>query len=67
MPDLPKPSERAAYLILMFLHQKLTVAEQDELDEWVCASDENLAMFEELTDVDHIYFLYRPVIKDEDD
>lgn len=54
-PDIP---QRAAYLILLYLHHKLTPHEQDELDEWVCATDENLELFENLTDVDHINYCY---------
>ena len=31
-----------------FTHQTLTESERDELDEWVCETDENLEVFEEL-------------------
>jgi len=50
--------ERIAYLILMFMHRKLSPAEHNELDEWVCESDNNLEMFEDATDVDNINLWY---------
>lgn len=43
-------AERIAYLIAGFLRGSLTEAEHDELDAWVVASDENMRLFEELTD-----------------
>src|SRR6185436_17896503 len=52
--DLSKYSEdearRIAYLIRGFLFHTLTEKEHDELDEWVGASDENMLLFEKLTD-----------------
>ena len=52
--DLSKYSEdearRIAYLIRGFLFHTLTEKEHDELDEWVGASDENMVLFEKLTD-----------------
>jgi hypothetical protein len=53
--------ERISYLILHFLHNTLDKAEGEELDEWVTASDDNLEIFEELTDVDRIVFIYKHV------
>jgi hypothetical protein len=48
--------ERIGYLILHFLHNTLDEVEGEELDEWITASDENLEIFEEFTDVqDRIY------------
>ncbi|MCW3108787.1 MAG: hypothetical protein JWQ09_3293, partial [Segetibacter sp.] len=41
---------RTAYLIATYIQEKLTPAEQEELDNWVAASKENLLLFEELTD-----------------
>ena len=48
------PAERVAWLIAGFLRQTLSEKEHDELDEWVGASDENLRLFEELTDPGNI-------------
>lgn len=39
-----------AKLIMGFTHQTLTESEHDELDEWICETDENLEIFEELLD-----------------
>lgn len=41
---------RAARLIIGYLHNRLTEIEKDELDEWVCQSDNNMIIFEQLTD-----------------
>lgn len=41
---------RAAKLIIGYLHNSLTEVENDELDEWVCQSDDNMKIFEQLTD-----------------
>lgn len=38
-----------AKLIINFTHNKLSEEQKNELDEWLCASDENLMIFEELT------------------
>ena len=56
-PGTDKSDEQAirlAYLIQNFVMQTLTPAEQKELDEWVEASDENMMLFEELTDEKNI-------------
>lgn len=45
---------RVAYLIAGYIRKTLTVAEHDELDAWVEASDENMKLFEDLTDEAHI-------------
>ncbi len=45
---------RIAYLISGFIQNKLTKDEHDELDSWVEASDENMLLFEELTDEKNI-------------
>jgi hypothetical protein len=47
------------------LHDLLDKEEGDELDEWVNASDENMEIFEELTDVERIKFIYNHVYRDE--
>lgn len=39
----------AARLIIGFLQNKLSKSEQDLLDAWICESDENMTLFEELT------------------
>lgn len=45
-----KQAYRTAYLIAGFLKQTLTEEEKDELDEWILASDENMILFEKMTD-----------------
>ena len=45
---------RIAYLVAGFLRKTLTEAEHDELDQWVEESDENMLLFEELTDEKNI-------------
>ena len=39
-----------ARLVTGFLQNSLTEAQKDELDDWICASDENMIMFEDLTE-----------------
>lgn len=41
-------SVKAAKLIIRYTHNLLTEKEKDELDEWITASDNKLAIFEEL-------------------
>lgn len=55
-PPDPKDEKamRIAYLVAGFLQQTLTPAEHEELDRWVEESDENMLLFEELTDEDNI-------------
>ena len=45
---------RIAYLVAGYIRKTLTSREHDELDAWVEASDENMKMFEELTDEKNI-------------
>lgn len=45
-----KQAYRTAYLIAGFLKQTLTIEEKQELDEWILASDENMILFEKMTD-----------------
>ena len=45
---------RIAYLIAGFIRKVLTEAEHDELDAWVESSDDNMLLFEELTDEKNI-------------
>lgn len=49
-----KIAERVAYLIFGHVQNTLTPEEREELDEWVTESDENLELFERLTDEDNI-------------
>ena len=41
---------RVAYLIAEYIRETLSETEHDELDVWVAASDENMQLFERLTD-----------------
>jgi ferric-dicitrate binding protein FerR (iron transport regulator) len=45
-----KTAYRTAYLIAGFLKQTLTEEEKEELDAWILASDENMILFEKMTD-----------------
>lgn len=45
---------RVAYLIAGFIRNTLTDQEEQELDDWVNASDHNMLLFEDLTDRDNI-------------
>lgn len=47
-------AHRAAYLIAGFIRKTLTEEEGDELDAWIVESDENLELFEKLTDEENI-------------
>lgn len=49
-----KKAERIAYLIAGHLRNTLSLEESDELDDWISESDENLELFEKLTDEDHV-------------
>lgn len=41
---------KAAHLIIGYLNNSLTASEKDQLDFWICSSDENMEIFAELTD-----------------
>lgn len=43
-------ADRIKFLIAGFIRETLTESEQDELDAWVSASEDNLLLFEDLTD-----------------
>jgi hypothetical protein len=43
-------AKRIATLLAGYMRHNLTPQEQDELDEWVGASDKNMRLYEELTD-----------------
>lgn len=45
-----KQAYRTAYLMSGFLKQTLNQEEKEELDNWILASDENMALFEKMTD-----------------
>jgi transmembrane sensor len=45
---------RIAWLIAGYIRNTLSEQEQDELDNWVNQSDQNLQLFEELTDEDNL-------------
>ena len=47
-------ARRVAYLIAGFIRQTLSPEEHAELDLWVEESDENMLLFEELTDEKNI-------------
>ena len=49
-----KQAYRTAYLIAGFLKQILTEEEKEELDAWILASDENMILFEKMTDEKNI-------------
>jgi transmembrane sensor len=52
-PDLSQQDEKAlriASLIAGYIRHTLTAEEHDELDEWVGENDENMRLFEEVTD-----------------
>jgi len=49
-----KQAYRTAYLIAGFLKQTLTEEEKKELDAWILASDENMELFEKMTDEKNI-------------
>ena len=49
-----KQAYRTAYLIAGFLKQTLSEPEKKELDEWILASDENMILFEKMTDEKNI-------------
>ncbi|WP_276504853.1 hypothetical protein [Terrimonas pollutisoli] len=39
-----------ARLVMGFLQNSLTETQKDELDDWICESDENMIVFEDLTE-----------------
>src|SRR5665647_638691 len=52
--NMDEKASRVAYLIAGFIRHTLTEKEHDELDAWVESSDENMLLFEELTDEKNI-------------
>ena len=51
---LDEGAYRIAYLIAGYVRQTLTEKEHDELDDWITADDNNMQLFEELTDEKNI-------------
>ncbi len=49
-----KQAYRTAYLVAGFIKQTLTEEEQEELDDWIIASEENMRLFGNLTDEKNI-------------
>lgn len=45
-----KQADRTAYLIAGFLKETLSKKETEELDDWINASEENMILFEKMTD-----------------
>ncbi len=52
--DLDKEAYRVAYLIAGYIRNTLTDQEHRELDDWVNTSDQNMHLFEDLTDEQNI-------------
>ncbi len=48
--ETDKIARRIAWLFHAYIMKTISDAENDELDEWVCASLKNQKLFEELTD-----------------
>jgi hypothetical protein len=66
MPDsIHTRARRIATLLAGYMRDNLTPQEQDELDEWVGASDKNMSLFEELVDEDRVA-LALAVLNDEE-
>ncbi|HRQ49601.1 MAG TPA: hypothetical protein PLR74_03640, partial [Agriterribacter sp.] len=57
-PHINKDDLEAAYhtarLIAGYIRSTLTEKEKDELDDWICASDNNMRLFARLTDEKNI-------------
>lgn len=56
-------SRRIAYLVSGFLQQTLTEEEKVELDNWINASDQNLRLFEDLTDTEKLQEGFKQIEK----
>jgi len=52
--DMNEGAYRIAYLIAGYIRGTITEPEHDELDKWVEASEDNMLLFEELTDEKNI-------------
>jgi hypothetical protein len=47
--DIAQIPERIAYLILLYLHGKLTLLGRKEIDAWIAESEQHASLFEEAT------------------
>src|SRR5436190_441593 len=47
-------AHRIAYLVAGYIKGTISKKEHDELDEWICENDENMELFEKLTDEKNI-------------
>lgn len=47
-------SARIAYLLAGYIRKTLTRSEHDELDDWVADNDDNMKLFEEMTDENYM-------------
>jgi ferric-dicitrate binding protein FerR (iron transport regulator) len=52
--DKDSEAQRVAYLIALFIQGTISPEEHDELDAWVAESDDNMKLFEALTDENNI-------------
>ncbi|MFL5787428.1 MAG: FecR domain-containing protein [Flavisolibacter sp.] len=53
-PEEWQKAKHIAYLIAGYIQKKLTIEEQNDLDQWVASSEENIQLFEKLTDEGHL-------------
>jgi hypothetical protein len=61
-PDEPGVPLYIVRLLTGFFLDKLTEAEQDELDEWISTSDLNVEMFEDLVDTAFRHPFYNAIL-----
>src|SRR5687768_14645008 len=52
---MDEKADRFACLIAAYLQEKLTDAEEKELFEWVESSEENMLLFEDITDEKNVH------------
>jgi len=52
--DIAQIPERIAYLILLYLHGKLTPFQREEIDTWLSESEEHAKLFEQATYFDSL-------------
>ena len=64
-PDDPCVPLRMVHLLTCYFLDKLTEAEEDELDEWISSSDLNIEMFEDLVDTAIRHPFYRAILTHE--
>jgi hypothetical protein len=50
--DIAQMPERIAYLILLYLHGKLTLLGRKEIDAWIAESEQHAGIFEEAVNFD---------------